>query len=161
MERDELYHLKATIAMLEARVGGLEYEVRVRDIRIEELSKENALLRKRLEEQKPSPPTPPPWVKPSVPPGRRKRPGRKSGHEAALRPPPEKIDKRVEVPLPQGEEGRPVCPHCRTRLVGLRRKRRVVEDVVPPQVQATCYRTQSGYCPSCRRRVESRAPEQP
>src|SRR5436309_2323527 len=73
MERDELYHLKATITMLGARVGGLEYEVRVRDIRIEELSKENALLRKRLEEQKPSPPTPPPWVKPSVPPGRGNR----------------------------------------------------------------------------------------
>jgi hypothetical protein len=167
MERDELYHLKAAITMLEARVGGLEYELRVRDIRIEELAKENALLRKRLEEQKPpsdgglAPPVMPPWVKPSVPPGRRKKPGRKSGHEASLRPPPKKIDKRVQVPLPADQEGRPVCPHCRTRLLKLRRKRRLVEDLVPPQTQVTCYHTRSGYCPLCRKRVESRAPEQP
>jgi transposase len=67
----------------------------------------------------------------------------------------------VKVPLPQDEDGRAICPHCRTPLLKLRRKRRVVEDLMPPQVQATCYHTQSGYCPGCRRRVESRAPEQP
>ena len=160
MERDERYRLKATITLLEARVGGLEYELRVRDIRIEELTKENALLRQRLEEQAPPPP-PPPWVKPSVPPGRRKRPGRKAGHAAALRPPPKKIDKRVKVPLPSDDDGRALCPHCRTPLVKLRRKRRLVEDLVPPRTRVTCYHTHSGYCRSCRRRVESRAPEQP
>jgi hypothetical protein len=67
----------------------------------------------------------------------------------------------VDVPLERDERRRAVCPHCHTPLVKLMRKRRWVEDLALPQVLVTCYRTQSGYCPCCRRRVESRAPEQP
>jgi 16S rRNA C967 or C1407 C5-methylase (RsmB/RsmF family) len=54
----QIGELHGTLHFMEAKVDGLEYELRVRDIRIEELTKENALLRKRLEEQKPSPPPP-------------------------------------------------------------------------------------------------------
>jgi transposase len=36
-----------------------------------------------------------------------------------------------------------------------------VEDLVPARAQVTSYHTRSGYCPHCRRRVESRHPEQP
>jgi transposase len=39
--------------------------------------------------------------------------------------------------------------------------RRVVEDIVPSKVITTCYHTTSGYCPSCRRQVESRSADQP
>jgi hypothetical protein len=48
MERDEVYWLKGTITMLEARVGGLEYELRVRDIRLAEKDKYIAELEQRV-----------------------------------------------------------------------------------------------------------------
>jgi transposase len=38
---------------------------------------------------------------------------------------------------------------------------RVVEDIIPAKVMVKCYHTRSGYCPCCRKRVESRALEQP
>jgi transposase len=167
--RDELYWLKASVTLLEARVHGLEYELRVRDIRIGELERENALLRRRLEEQAPPPPppppppSPPPFVKPPAP-GRRKKPGRKAGHEAALRPPPDHIDRTVDVPLRRHRRtGEGLCPHCRTPLEAgtIRKHRRAVEDLVPARAEVVCYRTASGYCPRCNRRVESRHPRQP
>ena len=167
--RDELYWLKASVTLLEARVRGLEYELRQRDRRIGVLEQENALLRKRLEEQAPPPPPPPAapppsFVKPNQPPGRRKRPGRKAGHEAALRPPPDHIDRVVDVPLPRHRRTRRrICPHCRTALGRgtIKKHLRLVEDLVPARVEVVCYRTGSGWCPHCRRRVESRHPEQP
>lgn len=153
--------MQGTIDSVESIVEGLEYELRVRDIRIKELEKENALLRKRLEEQAPPPASPPPFVKGSVKPGRRRKPGRKEGHEAALRPPPPKIDRTVKVPLPKDQRGRPLCPHCCGELKKLKRHRQVVEDLIPAHVRVTCYRTRSGYCRHCKKRVESRAAGQP
>jgi hypothetical protein len=163
--------MQGTIDYVEAMVEGLNYELRVRDFRIRELEQENTRLRKRLEEQAPPPPPsdastqgPPPFVKPSKPPGRRKKPGRKAGHEAALRPPPETIDRVVEVPLRRHPRtGERLCPHCRTPLEpgAFKRHRRLVEDLVPARAEVVCYRTRSGYCPSCRRRVETRHPRQP
>jgi transposase len=164
---EELYWLKASVTMLGLRVRGLEYELGQRERRIAELEGQNALLRKRLEEQAPPPPSeggPPPFVKPNKPPGRRKRPGRKPGHEAALRPPPETIDRTVDVPLRRRRRtGERLCPRCRTPLEPgtFKRHRRVVEDLVPARVEVVCYRTRSGYCPNCRRRVETRHPDQP
>lgn len=166
MLEEQIRLLQGTIDYLEATVEGLNYELRVRDIRIEELQKENAALLKRLDEQAPPPPPPPsgppPFVKASAKPGRRKKPGRKAGHAGAFRPPPPKIDRTVKVPLPPGgTSGRPLCPHCRGALRKLKRHRQVVEDLVPAHVRVTCYHTASGYCPHCKRRVESRAAGQP
>ena len=165
---EELYWLKASVTLLEARVRGLEYELRQRDRRIAELEEQNAVLRKRLEEQAPPPPPncggPPPFVKPNRPPGRRKRPGRKEGHEAALRPPPDHIDRTVDVPLRRHPRtGRRLCPHCRTPLKPgtIKDHRRVVEELIPARVEVVCYHTAGGYCPHCGRHVESRHPEQP
>ena len=162
----ELKELRLTVRYLEDLVGGLEYELRARDYRIKRLEEENRTLRTRLEEQAPPPPppSPPPFVKPPALPGRRRRPGRKAGHAAALRPPPGKVDRVVDVPLRRGRRTRrPLCPRCRTplRRGTLKRHRRVVEDLVPARVEVTCYHTASGYCPHCRRRVESRHPGQP
>ena len=162
----ELKELRLTVQYLEDLVGGLEYELRARDYRIRRLEEENRTLRRRLEEQAPPPPPagPPPFVKPPAPPGRRKKPGRKAGHEAALRPPPEAIDRVVDVPLRRHRLTRePLCPHCRKPLApGTGRKhRRLVEDLVPARAEVVCYRTASGWCPRCRRRVESRHPQQP
>jgi hypothetical protein len=162
----ELKELRLTVQYLEDLVAGLQYEIRFRDCRIARLEQENQRLRKRLEEQAPPPPppSPPPFVKPNQPAGRRRRPGRKAGHAAALRPPPEKIDRVVDVPLRRGRRTRrPLCPQCRTPLRPgtLKHHRRVVEDLIPARVEVTCYHTRSGWCPHCRGRVESRHPGQP
>lgn len=159
---EELASLKGTIDYLEATVDGLNYELRVRDIRIEELRKENDTLLKRLEEQGPPPPSgPPSFVKASVEAIRRKKPGRKAGHAPATRPPPRKIDRTVRAPLPRDESGKPVCPCCHGRLKKLKRHKQVVEDLIAAHVEVTCYRTASGYCRHCRRRVEARVEGQP
>jgi transposase len=90
-----------------------------------------------------------------------KKPGRKAGHPAALRPVPSHIDVHQPVPLPEDAQAREACPWCKSCLTDLADHQRVVEDVVPQKVIVTCYHTRSGWCPSCRKRVESRAPEQP
>jgi transposase len=92
---------------------------------------------------------------------RRKRPGRKAGHPAALRPRPGHIDSHQQVPLPKDQEGREACPWCKSCLSDLEDHERLVEDIIPAKVVVTCYHTRSGWCPSCRKQVESRALEQP
>ena len=105
---------------------------------------------------------PPPFVKANLPARRRrKKPGRKQGHAAALRPVPAVIDVHQEVPLPADRAGRPSCPQCSACLLELQEHRRIVEDIIPAKVVVKCYHTASGWCPGCRQRVESRAPEQP
>jgi hypothetical protein len=163
-----------TINWLEATVDGLEYELRMREIRLEEKDKYIAELEQQVEEIKKQAMRAtdepadrarevPAFVKPNLPRRRRHRkPGRKNGHAAALRPMPAKIDHHQDVPLPtDGQHKHAVCPHCRCRLTQRRRHRRIVEDLVPSAVQVTCYHTHSGYCPHCGKRVESKAPEQP
>jgi transposase len=129
------------------------------------LAEQNAMLRRRVaeltEQLKAKPKAAPPLAfKPSVP-QRRKKPGRKAGHAAALRPVPGKIDVHQDVPLPADAAGHASCPHCQTQLSDVKRHKRVVEEIIPAQVQVICYHTASGYCPSCRKHVESRAEEQP
>jgi len=134
--------------------------------RVEKLTRQNAVLKQRVADltvqlkQKPGP-VPPPFVKPNVPPGRRKKPGRAAGHAAALRPMPARIDVHQAIPVPVDAAGKPSCPHCRTQLSDVSRHRRVVEDIIPAKVITTCYHTVGGWCPSCRGHVESRAEEQP
>src|SRR3989337_1024727 len=141
--RDEVYWLKATITTLQARVGGLEYELRVRDIRLAEQDRQIAELERRVEELKRPAvgpagapagggPALPAFVKPTVPRRRRRRkPGRADGHEAALRPMPRKIDHHQDVPLPADGRRRPLCPHCNCRLTEPRPHRRLVQDPSP------------------------------
>lgn len=103
-----------------------------------------------------------PPLKPSLPARRlRKKSGRKTGHPAALRPMPEQIDVHQDAPLPKDPAGRASCPHCNACLLDLQDHERIVEDIVPAKVVVTCYHTCSGWCPGCRKRIESRAPEQP
>jgi transposase len=173
MDRDEVYQLRATNRILKATVDGLEYEVRFRDLRLAEKDKRIAELKRQVEELKkqalagtgtplgPGACEVPAFVKPNVPRRRRRKPGQKKGHEAALRPMPAKIDHHQQVPLPTDRQKQPVCPHCKCRLTRLRRRKRIVEDLVPSAVETICYHTQSGYCPHCRKQIESRAPEQP
>ena len=92
---------------------------------------------------------------------RGKRPGRKAGHAAALRPMPDHIDSHQHVPLPKDPAGRESCPRCNACLTDVQDRQRLVEDIIPAKVVVKRYHTRSGWCPGCRRQVESRAPEQP
>ena len=130
------------------------------------LRAENARLQQRIEEMtrksslKPERELPA-FIKANVADGPRRRPGRKQGHPAALRPLPGKTDVKQEVPLPVDGRGKLCCPHCRAQLNEVKHHRRLVEDIVPSKIVTTCYHTHSGYCPSCRKRIESRAEDQP
>src|ERR1700761_3201735 len=100
-------------------------------------------------------------IKPATQTRAGKRPGRKAGHPGALRPMPTHVDVHQPVPLPKDSGGCESCPTCSTRLSEFEEHERVVEDIIPSKVVVKCYHTRSGYCPYCRKRVESRALEQP
>lgn len=159
---------QGTIDCLEATVDGLHYELHMREIRLQEKDKRIAELQQQVQELKKravpgaSPASLlPAFVKPNVPPKRKKKPGRQVGHEPALRSMPARIDHHQDVPLPTNRSRQVVCPHCKCPLTARRRHRRIIEDLVPGSVETTCYHTHSGYCPHCRKRIESRANEQP
>src|SRR5437773_11698308 len=109
--------MPGTIQMLEATVSGLQYELHVREIRLKEKDQRIAELEQLVEELKKqavvatevrSTPVPP-FVKPNVPPRRRRKPGRKIGHKVALRSLPRKIDHHQDVPLGTDDRRRPLC----------------------------------------------------
>src|SRR6266436_1050975 len=128
------------------------------------LLQENAQLRRELDEFKQNKPPsgPPSFVKATLPPRRRKKKlGRPMGHPPALRPPPPEIHQEIDVPLASDDGGICRCPHCRVELSDFKDHERVVEDIVPAKVLTTRYRTSSGFCKHCKKRVESRHPQQP
>jgi len=131
-----------------------------------ELRQENALLKRRVADltaqvkKKPKPALPS-FVKANVPEKKRRTPGREVGHAAALRPMPAKIDVHQDVPVPVDGMGQASCPDCKTQLSGVERHERIVEDIIPAKIVTTCYHTTSGWCPCCRKQVESRAEDQP
>jgi transposase len=144
---------------------------RIEDLeqQVKKLKAENRVLKQRVKELTPaaagagsSDESPPAMqIKPSIKHRRSKRPGRKAGHPAALRPMPDHIDAHQPVPLPKDSDGCESCPTCNTRLGEFEEHERVVEDIIPSKVAVKCYHTRSGYCPHCHKRVESRALEQP
>lgn len=147
------------LALLQRRCASLEKHNDRLQRQVKELK---ASRLGRRDDDSSSSPQPPAFVKPDTQSKRRKTPGRKSGHAAALRPVPVCIDVQQTVPLPlDSSDDHPCCPECKTRLNNVRQHQRLVEDIVPSKVVTTCYHTTSGDCPHCRRRVESRAPEQP
>lgn len=171
--KDEVQRLRAENQYLERELATYRpawYQasrrIDVLEQRVQKLSAENKLLKQRVKELTPAAGSEGVGsgvavVKASVTRRRRKRPGREQGHAAALRPMPQQLDAHQDVPLPKDPAGRPSCPHCNACLLDLESHERVVEDIIPAQVVVTCYHTASGWCPGCRKRVESRAPEQP
>ncbi len=87
-----------------------------------------------------------------------KRPGRKPGHPPSHRaaPPPEQVDRTVEVPLPAH------CPECRAPLddapVAVHDQYQI--DLPEPKPVVTRYRVPVTCCPACYRRVQGRHPDQ-
>jgi transposase/cell division protein FtsB len=171
--RDEAQFLRAENQHLRYELNALRpqsYRDGMRIGRLEErlakLLAENQILRHRVADltaqvkQKPKAALAP-FVKANVPEKERKKPGRKIGHVAALRPKPAQIDVHQDVPVPVDSLGQPSCPHCKTQLSDVEHHERVVEDIIPAKVVTTCYHTTSGWCPCCRRQMESRAEDQP
>ena len=107
-----------------------------------------------MQQQSPgnSPSTPsgmkPAYEKPSAK-KRSKRLGRKNGHPGSRRPPPERIDRRVEHRLKR-------CPHCGTLVKKCNRTRtRYIEDI-PEDLKAevTEHTIHRDWCPKCKKGVE-------
>lgn len=158
-----LEELVALVKELRGRLAGLERRNRQLLEDNARLLHDNEQLRRELDEFKQNKPPSglPSFIKPPPPRGKRKKPGRPQGHPPALRPPPPEIHQEIDVPLPSGEGGACLCPHCRGELSDLKDHQRVVEDIVPAKVVTTRYRTSSGFCKHCKKRVESRHPQQP
>lgn len=104
-----------------------------------------------------SPATPsgmtPVYLKPAVN-SRRKRPGRKAGHEGTRRPPPERIDRRVE------HRAR-CCPDCggqlkRCATARLRWTEDIPAEITPVVTEHTIHRD---WCPRCQKPVEPKVPD--
>lgn len=167
--RSENQHLRLELRACQPALYRADNRIDKLEQRVEKLQVENAQLRQRVKDltaqvkakDAPAAAPPPPFVKANVPAKDRKKPGRKPGHAAALRPMPAQIDVHQQVDLPIDAAGLACCPHCNTQLSEIQKHQRIVEDIVPAKVIATCYHTTSGYCPCCRTRVESRAMDQP
>jgi len=84
------------------------------------------------------------------PPGR--RPGRGRFSYRAT-PPEEEIKRTIEVPLK-------ACPDCGGELQERSTHEQIQVDLPKVEPIITRFRTESGYCPHCKKRVRSRHPEQ-
>ena len=155
----ELNVCRPALYRADQRIDRLEQSNRKYRDENKRLKQKLADLSERLK-RKPKPAAPA-FVKTNVPDKPAKTPGRKKGHPAALRPMPAKIDIHEQVNVPIDTFGKPCCPECRSQLSDVEHHERIVEDLIPAQVLTTCYHTTSGWCPCCRKQVESRAENQP
>jgi len=160
---EENQSLRQALQALKLQHASVASELQKLHGQFQHLQQENALLHQRVADltarvgQKPAPNL----FKANTPRKRRQKPGRPAGHPAALRPNPASIDVHQPVPLAIDGAGQVCCPDCRTQLLEVREHQRLVEDFVPARPLTTCYHTISGWCPCCRKHVESRAEEQP
>lgn len=84
------------------------------------------------------------------PPGRRPGRGRFTRREP---PPEEEIQRTIAVPLER-------CPQCGGELKERTSHEQIQVDLPKVRPEVVRFRTESGYCPRCRRRVRSRHPDQ-
>ena len=78
---------------------------------------------------------------------RSKSPGAKPGHRGWFRAKPKRVDRVVEQTLER-------CPDCHTRLgPSVEVTEHIQEDVIPAQVEATCFKRHRYYCSGCQKMV--------
>lgn len=77
-----------------------------------------------------------------VPPGEKKRPGRKPGHRGTSRPLPEVVDDEIEEPLP-------CCPQCGGPVSDRRPLTQSIEEIPPLRPRVTRLVTWQGTCVRC------------
>jgi transposase len=85
---------------------------------------------------------------------RRKKAGRKAGHEGSRRPPPERIDERKE-------HRAECCPHCQGALQRCADTRTRYTEDIPAGIQPviTEHTIHRDWCPHCKKLVEPRVPD--
>ncbi len=163
--RGQCHHLEMELRACRPALYRADRKIDCLEQRLEKILAENKMLRQQLADLTAgavkSKPAPPAFVKANVPDKPRKMPGRKKGHPAALRPMPRTIDVHETVALPIDTLGKPCCPECRSQLNDVETHERYVEELIPSKVMTTCYHTSSGWCPCCRKVVESRGENQP
>lgn len=84
-----------------------------------------------------------------------KKPGRRKGHKADLRPvpTPEQIDRVIDVPLDK-------CPMCDVHLYDQDQVVQYQTDLPPIVPIVTQFNIETGYCPCCRQYWQGRHPDQ-
>jgi transposase len=84
-----------------------------------------------------------------------KKPGRKKGHKADLRPlpTPDQIDRVIDVPLDE-------CPMCHVPLFDQDQVVQYQTDLPPIVPIITQFNIETGYCPCCRQYWQGRHPDQ-
>jgi len=84
-----------------------------------------------------------------------KKPGRRKGHKAELRPTPnpDEIDRVIDVPLPE-------CPMCHVPLYEQGQVTQYQTDLPPIVPIITQFNIETGHCPCCRQYWQGRHPEQ-
>jgi transposase len=163
--RDHCRHLEQERLVFRPALYRADQRIDRLEQRNAKLKAENIILKQKLADLtaqlKLKPKSLPSFVKANVASAPGRKPGRKKGHPAALRPMPVKIDVHETVALPTDEFGKACCPDCRAQLSAVEHHDRYVEEVVPSKSITTCYHTTSGWCPHCRRQIESRGENQP
>jgi transposase len=88
-------------------------------------------------------------------PEQKKKPGRRRGHKADLRPMPsaDSIDRVIDVPLKD-------CPLCQVPLHEQSQVTQYQTDLPPIVPIITQFNIETGYCPCCRQYWQGRHPEQ-
>jgi transposase len=104
-----------------------------------------------------SPSTPssqkPVYTKPNTSHKKRKRPGRKAGHEGSGRPQPEHVDRTEEHPLE-------TCPICGGLVAEPSEQRtRIIEDIPHIQPEVVKHVIHRCYCKQCQKLVEPVVPD--
>jgi transposase len=91
--------------------------------------------------------------KPNVP-RRRKKPGRKAGHEGSRRPSPEEIHEHKQ-------HRAACCPHCQGPLKRCAQTRTRYTEDIPENIEpvVTEHVIHRDWCPRCRKSVEPRVPD--
>jgi transposase len=126
-----------------------------RDRRIAELEEELKRLRQQLDQtQRDTHRQAHPFRRPEGS-DKPRKPGRRKGHRADLRPTPtpEQIDRVIHVPLDK-------CPLCQVPLYEPGQVVQYQTDLPPIVPIITQFNIDTGTCPSCRQRWQGRHPEQ-
>ncbi|MBM3993944.1 MAG: IS66 family transposase [Planctomycetes bacterium] len=86
---------------------------------------------------------------------KKKKPGRRKGHQADLRPTPtpDETDRVIDVPLKE-------CPMCHVHLYDRGQVTQYQTDLPPIVPIVTRFNIETGYCPCCRQYWQGRHPEQ-
>jgi transposase len=126
-----------------------------RDRRIQELEEENQRLRQQLEQTQQSNSRQAHPFRRDKSSAKPKKPGRRKGHKADLRPTPapEHIDRIIDVPLDE-------CPMCQVPLFEQDQVVQYQTDLPPIVPIITQFNIETGYCPCCRQYWQGRHPEQ-